>query len=59
MAELIHDLVLTRQEVAILTGHKRKDAQVRELRFMGIEHRLRADGSPVVLRSHLDKMLSG
>ena len=40
-------------EVAQLTGRTRRDAQVRALRYMGIEHRERPDGSVAVLRSHV------
>ena len=39
---------LTREELASLTGHVRKLAQVRELQAMGVPHLVRRDGSPVV-----------
>nr|VFJ61943.1 MAG: protein of unknown function (DUF4224) [Candidatus Kentron sp. DK] len=41
-------------EVRILTGRVRHGARVRALRGMGIEHVVRPDGSPVVLRSHVE-----
>lgn len=52
-------MFLDRNELIHLTGRTRKDAQVRVLRFMGIEHRLRPDGSVAVLRSHVEKSLGG
>ena len=52
-------MFLDRDELIHLTGRTRKDAQVRVLRFMGIEHRLRPDGSVAVLRSHVEKSLGG
>lgn len=50
---------LSGEEVASLTGKIQRSAQVRALRSMGIEHRQRPDGSVVVLRSHLEKVLGG
>ncbi|WP_449390823.1 DUF4224 domain-containing protein [Eoetvoesiella caeni] len=38
-------------------GRVRRDAQVRTLCLMGIEHRIRADGKVVVLRSHMEQVL--
>lgn len=52
-------MVLTPVELAKLTGKVRSDAQVRALRFMGIDHRIRPDGSVAVLRTHAEKVLSG
>lgn len=52
-------MFLDREELIHLTGRTRKDAQVRVLRFMGIEHRLRPDGSVAVLRAHVEKSLGG
>lgn len=46
-------------EVAQLTGRTRSDAQVRALRFMGVEHRVRPDGSVAVLRSHVQQVFGG
>ena len=50
-------MILTPEELAELTGRCRSDAQVRVLRFMGIEHRIRPDGKVVALRSHVDAVL--
>lgn len=47
------DIFLSPEEVENLTRRKRCDAQVRALRFMGIEHRVRADKSVAVLREHV------
>lgn len=52
-------MILSHQELIKLTGRTRKDAQVCALRFMGIEHRLRPDGSVVVSRSHVERILGG
>lgn len=50
-------MFLDSDEVAQLTGKRRRDAQVRALRFMGIEHKIRPDGSVAVLRAHVEKQL--
>lgn len=52
-------LVLTPEELKSLTGHVRSDAQVKELRHMGIEHKVRRDGTVAVSRDHYDKVMSG
>lgn len=46
-------LCLTDEEVASLTHKKRCDAQVRALREMGIDHWVRGDGTPAVLRENI------
>lgn len=53
------DPFLTEAELYKLTKKQRPSAQARALRFMGIEHRPRADGSIVVLRSHVEAELGG
>ena len=50
-------MFLTPAELAELTGYKLPGAQVRALRAMGIEHRIRPDGRPIVLRAHVEAML--
>ncbi len=50
-------IVLTQDEVQSLTGRHRKDAQVKALRFMVIEHRVRPDGSVAVLKAHIEQIL--
>jgi hypothetical protein len=49
-------MFLTNEEVVQLTGRKRHPAQVRALRGMGIEHRVRPDGSVAVLRALVDAL---
>lgn len=50
-------MILTNTELVELTGRRVKSAQVRVLRFMGIEHKIRPDGSVVVLRAHVDQLM--
>lgn len=52
-------MFLARDELKALTHRTRSDAQVRALRAMGIEHRVRPDGTVAVLRSHVEEVLSG
>jgi hypothetical protein len=52
-------VILTYDEIVALTGRRRKDAQLRVLRFMGIEHRVRPDGTVAVLRAHVEHELGG
>lgn len=52
-------IVLTQDEIEALTGRHRRDAQVKALRYMGIEHRVRPDGSIAVLKAHIDLLLGG
>lgn len=47
---------LSNDEVAQLTGRRRRKLQIEVLRTMGIEHRRRPDGSLAVLRSHVDRI---
>lgn len=53
------NLFLDSTEIKELTNRRRRDAQVRALKTMGIDHKVRADGSVVVLKSHIDKVLGG
>jgi hypothetical protein len=50
-------MFLTPDELIDLTGYQRSDAQMRVLRFMGIEHRQRPDGKVIVLRLTVEKLL--
>ena len=52
-------MFLTAVELRTLTGKERKDAQVRALHAMSIEHRVRPGGHPVVLRAHVETELGG
>jgi len=55
----VPDFLLTPAEVRELTGRVRRSTQAQTLRSMGIEHRIRPDGSIVVLRAHVERVLSG
>jgi hypothetical protein len=52
-------MILDKIELVELTGRSRRNAQLRALKFMGIEHRVRPDGSVVVLTTHVESILSG
>lgn len=52
-------MFLTPLEITQLTGKKRRPAQVRVLRFMGIEHRVRPDASLIISRDYMTKLLDG
>lgn len=50
-------MILDQAELAELTGRVRRDAQIRALRFMGIEHRIRPNGTVAVLKAHVEQSL--
>jgi hypothetical protein len=52
-------LFLNDHEMYELTRRHRRDAQVRMLRSMGIDHKVRGDGSVAVLKTHIDKVFGG
>lgn len=52
-------MFLEEKEIIELTHKSRFSAQVTALRRMGIEHRVRPDGSLAVLRSHIENLLDG
>lgn len=52
-------MFLDEAEIVSLTKRKRARAQQRQLNAMGIQHKVRADGSLVILRAHVDKVLGG
>lgn len=52
-------MFLTPAEIEKLTKRKRAKAQQRQLNVMGIQHKVRADGSLVVLSAHVEKLLGG
>lgn len=52
-------MFLSDAELVALTGKARHSAQLRALRSMGIEHRVRPDGSLAVSRSHVEGLLGG
>ncbi|MFJ1257879.1 DUF4224 domain-containing protein [Cupriavidus sp. CuC1] len=47
-------MFLTNDEIRELTKRTHRRTQVEALRTLGIEHRVRADGSIVVLRAHIE-----
>jgi hypothetical protein len=48
---------LTKEEVIEMTGRVQRAAQTRELTSMGVIHKLRSDGSALVLRAHVEQLL--
>lgn len=52
-------MFLNETEIKALTNRTRSKAQQRQLNTMGIQYRVRADGSLVVLSAHVDKLLGG
>jgi hypothetical protein len=50
-------MILSEAELSELTNKVRRDAQVKALRHMGLEHRIRPDGSVVVLKAHVEREL--
>ncbi len=53
----MNSMFLNTDELAALTGRVRASAQIRALRAMGIEHRIRPNGRPAVLRMHIEQTL--
>ena len=52
-------MFLTPEEISALTNRKARKCQRAVLNHMGIEHKVRPDGSLVVLRSHVENSLGG
>jgi hypothetical protein len=50
-------MLLTTEEIEQLTNRKRHPSQSQALRYMGIEHRRRPDGTIAVLREHVEQVL--
>ena len=55
----MNDTFLSEEEVQVLTLRKVRTAQVKALKAMGIEHRVRPDGSVAILRAHIFKVFDG
>jgi len=55
-AQAAVSLFLDTNELSELTGRVRRQAQRGALNFMGIEHKVRPDGSLVVAREHVEKL---
>ena len=49
-------MFLDDDELIELTQRRRRDAQIRMLLAMGIEHRVRPDGSVAVHKAHVDRV---
>lgn len=52
-------MFLTSDEIAQLTQRTQRRAQSTVLNFMGLVHKLRPDGSIVLLRAHVEAELGG
>lgn len=52
-------IFLTQDEIREMTGRVRYKSQASVLSAMGIEHKVRPDGSLLVLRSHVEQSLGG
>lgn len=52
-------MFLDDEELVELTKKLRRNAQRRVLNALGIEHKVRPDGSLAVLRSHVEKQFGG
>ena len=50
-------MFLTEEEIRELTNRKQRSAQVMVLNALGITHKVRPDGSLVVLRAHVEHEL--
>lgn len=50
-------MFLTEEEIRELTNRKQRSSQAMVLRTLGITHKVRADGSLVVLRAHVEHEL--
>lgn len=60
MADTVQStMFLNGDEIRALTKRIQYSAQVRVLRAMGIEHRMRPDGSLAILRAHIDQIFGG
>lgn len=49
-------MFLSDEELTGLTGKRRNAARIRVLNGMGVQHKIRPDGSIAVLRAHVDRV---
>ncbi len=56
---MMTSMFLDHEEIKGLTNSSRLDAQTKALRAMGIEHKVRPDGSIAILRYHITKVFDG
>lgn len=52
-------MFLTEDEIKEMTGRVQRQAQAKMLNSLGITHKIRSDGSVLVLRAHVEKELGG
>ncbi len=55
----MESIFLDTLEIVSLTGRVKHTSQVRVLKAMGIEHKVRPDGSVAILRAHITKVFAG
>lgn len=56
LTSMVFPMFLEEDEIIQLSGRRRRNAQASALSFMGIEYKMRPDGSLAVLRSHVEKL---
>jgi hypothetical protein len=56
MGDEMGGMFLDPDEIAELTSRVQRAAQVKVLRFIGVEHRVRPDGTIAVMRAHVEKV---
>lgn len=49
-------MFLTDDELTELTGKRQNAARIRVLNSMGVQHKIRPDGSIAVLRAHVERL---
>lgn len=52
-------IILKPEQLEEITGHKTKTKQAAELRRLGIEYKIRADGFPIVSRLAFERAMGG
>lgn len=52
-------MFLTEDEIIELTNRRRRKSQSQVLNALGIQHKVRPDGTLLVLRSHVENELGG
>lgn len=52
-------MILTDAELEALTKRKHRDAQRAALVALGVEHKVRPDGSLIVSAAHIERLLGG
>lgn len=56
---MIGSMFLDNDEIRELTGRVQYRAQAKMLRSLGLTHKIRADGTLLVLRAHVERELGG